>query len=134
MPRGQPRVGLPSPAMPGHARARSRAATLVGPVAIALALTVATAGCSEVRIRLGGLDVRPLQAQILEGLRAELPVELVEVTCPEGVQPRAGDVFLCRVLAADGSVGIVEVTQVDDQGNVAWELTDVLDPTEAAGG
>lgn len=98
------------------------------PVLLLLALALSATACSGFSLQIGGLDTSVLADDILVALESELPVDLDRVDCPSGVEPRAGDVFVCRVHAADGSVGTVEVTQVDDEGNVTWELTDVAAP------
>lgn len=101
-----------------------RRATLL----LLVSLALLTAACDGFSLQFGGLDTSVLADDILTELESELPVDLDRVDCPSGVEPRAGDVFVCRVHAVDGSVGTVEVTQVDDDGNVTWELTDVVAP------
>lgn len=98
----------------------------------ALLLSLATAGCGEWSLSFGGLDTGPLEAEveagIEQGIGAEVGIGIEEVSCPRNVQPRAGDVFVCRATAEDGSVATVEVRQVDDEGAVEWEVTDVAPP------
>lgn len=98
-------------------------------LALACALSLATAGCN-LSLSFGGLDTAGLEEEILAGLESEMGVDLDRAECPDSVEPRQGDVFVCRVHAADGSVGTVEVEQTDDQGNVTWELTEVLAPED----
>lgn len=114
-----------------------------------LLLALLGAGCGDLDLQFGGLDTGSLEAQILADVDARFPVDFEDVTCPEGIEPRAGDVFVCRVHAADGSVGVVEVTQLagdseacsditgaSESGEVCveWELTEVLAPEEAGAG
>lgn|GEM_PF-4133394 len=114
-----------------------------------LFLALLGAGCDGLDLRFGGLDTGSLEEQILADVDARFPVDFEEVTCPEGIEPRAGDVFVCRVHAADGSVGVVEVTQLAgdseacsdigattgaDDVCVEWELTEVLAPEESGTG
>lgn len=106
---------------------RSRSALLSGALVI---LALGLPACQAVSLQFGGLDTDTLEQEILTNLQSELPVQLDSVDCPAGVEPKAGDVFVCRVAAADGSVGTVEVQQVDDSGNVTWELTEVSAPDE----
>lgn len=98
------------------------------PTLLAVLLLLAI-GCSDVSLFFGGLDTGALEPRIEADLeqRAE-GIDIEEVECPGRVEPRAGRVFVCRVFAADGSVGTVEVIQVDDEGGVEWELTDVAAP------
>lgn len=102
-----------------------------------LLLSLATAGCGEWSLSFGGLDTGPLEVEveagIEEGIGASVGIEIEEVTCPRNVQPRAGDVFVCRATADDGSIATVEVRQVDDEGAVEWELTDVAPPPAPGG-
>jgi hypothetical protein len=101
--------------------------------AAALALALAAAGCGGVALDLGGLDggldTGPLERRIEADLEERVAgVDIDRVDCPGGVEPQAGRVFVCRAHSVDGSVGTVEVTQVDDAGTVEWELTDVAAP------
>ncbi|CAN5118895.1 hypothetical protein BH23ACT9_BH23ACT9_15250 [soil metagenome] len=95
-------------------------------------LPLLLAGCDQLSLSFGGLDTRPLEAEIEADIEAGMGVEAVididRVECPRRIEPRAGTVFVCRVIATDGSVGTVEVLQVDDEGSVRWELTDVAAP------
>lgn len=101
-----------------------RAVTLV-----LLSLAVATGGCDAVGIDLGGLDTGPLEGEIEADIEADAEgIDIDRVDCPDNIQPQRGDVFACRVHAVDGSVGTVEVRQVDDEGAVEWRLTDVQPP------
>jgi len=102
-----------------------------------LLLPLLLVGCGEFSLSFGGLDTDPLEqeieADIEEGIGAAASgIDIDAVECPRNVQPRAGDVFVCRAFAVDGSIGTVEVRQLDDAGSVEWELTDVAPP--AAGG
>ncbi|HUG83168.1 MAG TPA: DUF4333 domain-containing protein [Euzebya sp.] len=100
-----------------------------------LSLLLLLAGCSDVSLSFGGLDTKPLEQQIAadieEGIGAASGIDIDRVECPRNVQPRAGDVFVCRAFALDGSIGTVEVRQIDDAGSVEWELTDVAPPAAA---
>lgn len=91
-------------------------------------------GCGDYSLSFGGLDTEPLEQEIEAGIEegigaAEVGIDIEAVECPRNVQPQVGDVFVCRAIAVDGSIGTVEVRQVDDQGAVEWELTDVAAPT-----
>lgn len=102
------------------------------PVLLLLALALVAAGCGGVDLRFGGLDVGPLEAEIEADIEAGADgIDIDRVECPGGVRPEQGDVFVCRVHAVDGSLGTVEVTQVDDQGSVEWRVTDVRAPSSA---
>lgn len=93
-------------------------------------LAVALTGCEGgFSLSFGGLDTGPLEGEIEADIEARTGIAIESVACPDDVQPQAGRVFVCRAHAVDGSVGTVEVEQVDDAGSVEWELTDVAAPT-----
>lgn len=72
------------------------------------------------------LDTDSLAQQILTGIEDQAGVDITSVECPDDVPVEAGATFECSVTAADGTSGTVTVTQSDDQGNVTWEVTDVM--------
>jgi hypothetical protein len=42
------------------------------------------------------------------------------VVCPDEVTIADGESFQCTAATADGAITYIEVTQLDDQGNVSW--------------
>ena len=99
--------------------------------ALSIALAVLLSAC-DVDVSVGGgLNLRELEDEISEGLVEQTGVEIDSVRCPATRDPAEGDVFTCRVQAADGSEGLITVTQTDDEGNVNWEVTDVIGPDDA---
>lgn len=106
-------------------------------ILLSLLTGLLVAGCGDVSLPAGGLDgllpVRLDTGPLEETIASEIElgaegVRIDRVDCPGTIEPAAGTVFVCRVHAADGSVGTVEVRQVDDDGSVEWELTDVRPP------
>ncbi|MGI9017113.1 MAG: DUF4333 domain-containing protein [Euzebya sp.] len=98
-------------------------------IAVVLHLAVLLAGCSGFSLSFGGLDTGPLEQRIEADLETQASgIDIDRVECPGDVKPQAGRVFVCRAFAVDGSIGTVEVQQVDDAGSVTWELTDVAAP------
>jgi hypothetical protein len=98
-----------------------------------VALPLLLLGCDGVSLSFGSLDTGPLEAEIEAGIEAGLDtrsigIDIKSVECPRNVEPAAGTVFVCRAMAVDGSIGTIEVIQVDDEGSVEWELTDVAAP------
>lgn len=86
-------------------------------------------GCGGLSLSFGGLDTAPLEREIEADLEQQAAgIDIDRVECPRNVEPQAGRVFVCRAHAVDGSLGTVEVRQVDDEGSVEWELTDVAPP------
>jgi hypothetical protein len=107
----------------------------VRPPLVASLLLLLLAGCGDISLLFGGLDTGPLEQRIEEDLEATAEgIDIDRVECPDDVQPQAGRVFVCRAHAVDGSVGTVEVRQVDDAGAVEWELTDVSAPAGSTEG
>lgn len=88
-------------------------------IAALLTLAVLLAACQGPR-----LDPETLEREIETGLEAQaVGVDVTLVDCPDDVEPRVGDVFACRAESADGTTATIEVTQVDDEGNVEWVMT-----------
>jgi hypothetical protein len=102
---------------------------------LVLLLVLLAGGCEGVSLSFGGaLDTAPLEGEIEADLEQQATgIDIDRVECPGDVKPQAGRVFVCRAHAVDGSIGTVEVRQVDDQGSVEWELTDVAAPSSDAG-
>jgi hypothetical protein len=81
-----------------------------------LVLVPVLAACSA-----STLDADGVEAQILKALQDEgSPV--TEVACPESVDVATGARFTCTGTTPDGT-WTIEVTQVDDQGNLTFEVT-----------
>jgi hypothetical protein len=99
-------------------------------VVLVLLLAVSLTACDGFNLSFGGLDTGPREGRIEADLESQATgIDIERVECPENVAPEAGRVFVCRAFAVDGSIGTVEVQQVDDSGSVTWELTDVSAPT-----
>lgn len=91
-------------------------------VAATVLLLVVLAAACQLRPSLGGgLQTGNLEQEIRAGLRDASGLDVTSATCPEGLLPLAGDVFVCRATLADGQVIVVEVTQQDDDGTVTWQ-------------
>lgn len=67
------------------------------------------------------LNTQRAETEIEEGLRQQLDVQAVNVSCPEEVPIQAGLTFQCQVRSGQ-ETGRVDVTQQDDQGNIRWNL------------
>ena len=78
---------------------------------------IATTGCRTT------IDTENLEEQIAQGLKAQTGVTAESVNCPEDVEAEAGATFECTAEAEGGGMATITVTQVDDKGNVRWELT-----------
>ncbi len=103
-------------------------------LAVLLLAGLLLTGCGDFSLSFGGLDTEPLESEIEADLEQQAAgIDIDRVECPRNVEPQAGRVFVCRAHAIDGSVGTVEVRQVDDQGSVEWELTDVAPPSGEGG-
>jgi len=85
-----------------------------GVLGLALTLT----GCG------GHLDMGTITKSITDGLATQMGVTDVTVTCPTETRPlKAGDTFDCEAKPKEGGKLTLKVTQKDDQGNIAWELS-----------
>lgn len=64
-----------------------------------------------------------------ESIRRELKdvsgIEPTSVECPDEVEVEAGAMFECTATAPDGTPATITATQVDDEGNVDWEVTEI---------
>jgi Domain of unknown function (DUF4333) len=70
------------------------------------------------------LDTAQLERRIAHQLSDQLNVDGVGVSCPEDVRVAEGHRFRCTATASDGSDAVrIDVTQVDDDGNVTWEIS-----------
>jgi hypothetical protein len=69
------------------------------------------------------LDTAGLEDQIASLLRDRGGPQVSEVACPDDVKVAAGDTFDCTA-TGEGTTWTVQVTQVDDRGNVNIEIVD----------
>ncbi|HEX6132044.1 MAG TPA: DUF4333 domain-containing protein [Actinomycetota bacterium] len=67
------------------------------------------------------LDVPGLEEQLAAQVGERLGDDVV-VECPDRVPAEAGAVFECTAAAAAAGDVVVEVTQLDDEGNVEWRF------------
>jgi hypothetical protein len=82
-----------------------------------LALSVATGACTP---RM--LDSDQLERRLSRELSDQLDVPGIEVECPD-VEAREGSTLDCIARAPGETAGLrIVVTQVDDDGNVTWEI------------
>ncbi len=89
---------------------------LLPALAIALLVALPVAGCGTSK-----LNVDQAETEIESGLKQQLKLQTVDVSCPEEVEIKAQSTFQCSV-KGDGETGTVAVTQKDDQGNISWKL------------
>ncbi len=90
-------------------------------------------------LALGGcgmtLDIAGVEKSIRDGVVQQLGLAMTSVTCPqESRAAKAGDTFECTGKPEIGGSLSVEVTQKDDQGNIAWKVlksTGLFDMQEA---
>jgi len=68
------------------------------------------------------LDIARVEEVISEGIADQLGVVTASVECPDEVLIEAGNDFECTVTDDQGNTDVVAVTQVDDAGNISWEL------------
>lgn len=79
----------------------------------------------------GTFDAVQLGGEIAADLSAQLGGDF-EVDCPEDQPVEPGSTFECEAVDETGQVGIIGVTVVDEDGNVDWELLEIIDEGAAA--
>lgn len=104
---------------------RSRAVPSGSPphptLVLLLVVSVATGACTP-----RPLDTEQLERRLERGLSDRLRVPGITVDCPLEIEARDGSTFDCIARAPGESTGIrIEVTQLDDDGNVTWEIAGV---------
>jgi hypothetical protein len=80
------------------------------------------AGCG------GDVNKDKAQDQIASGIEAQTKADVKYVKCPGGVKAEKGATFQCEALIP------VNVTQVDKNGNVRWQITSFSGPPGGATG
>lgn len=81
-------------------------------------LSVATGACTP---RL--LDADQLERRLSREISERLHVANVAVECPDDTEARQGATSECVARAPGQTQGLrIEVTQLDDDGNVVWEI------------
>lgn len=78
--------------------------------------------CSFPLMACGGLDHQKIAQDIQQEVVRNGGVALQAVTCPQGIQPRAGETFECIGKMDNGYTFAISVQQQDEQGNVSWEI------------
>jgi hypothetical protein len=83
-----------------------------------LGLVVGLAGCST------KLDMAAIDKSVKEGLSSQLSLPIASVACPqEPMVAKAGATFECTATPEVGGKLTIKVTEKDDAGNIAWEVT-----------
>ncbi|MGH2640814.1 MAG: DUF4333 domain-containing protein [Actinomycetota bacterium] len=83
-----------------------------------LVLSVATGACTP---RM--LDADQLERRLSREISERLSVANVAVECPDDAEARQGETLVCVARAPGETQGLrIQVTQLDDDGNVAWEI------------
>ncbi len=93
---------------------RSRSARL----AAFAVLAIAAAACTKT------LDTDGLEDELRSQVEEQLDTTITSVDCPADIQAEAGATFECEAQEESGVTFTLQVTQSDDEGNVAWALTD----------
>ena len=69
------------------------------------------------------LDTAQLERRIERQLSDQLNVAGIDVSCPADVRVEEGGNFVCTATAPGETDTVrIRVAQVDDDGNVAWEI------------
>ncbi len=87
-------------------------------LALLLILSVAAASCAS-----RTLNSDQLERRLGRQLTDSLGVASIVAECPEDVEVRRGGTFECTARAPGETDGLrIDVTQLDDDGNVTWEI------------
>ena len=86
-------------------------------LALLLAVPLGSGSCVPRTLRTDELE-RGLGREVAEAL----DVAVIRVDCPTGIEVRRGDTFPCVATTPTGDRIRIEVTQVDDEGSIAWEV------------
>jgi Domain of unknown function (DUF4333) len=114
------RAGKP---LPNPLRAARTRGSLKALCFALLATGVGVAGCGG-----GDVDSEKAEKEIQKGLAAQTKGDVKYVKCPGGVDAKKGGTFRCEALIP------VNVTQVDDNGNIRWQITSFVGPPAGATG
>jgi hypothetical protein len=88
------------------------------PLAFLLIVPVAMGSCAP-----RTLNATQLERRLGRELSADLGVPGIVAECPVGVEVERGATFRCTARApGESDVLRVDVTQVDDDGHVTWEI------------
>ena len=69
------------------------------------------------------LDHDQLERTLAREISAQLDGPGIEVECPDDVEAGQGAMIECIARAPGETAGLrIEVTQLDDDGNVTWEI------------
>jgi hypothetical protein len=87
-------------------------------LALLLSVSVAVGSCAA-----RTLNTDQLERRLGRQLSDRLGVAGIVAECPEGVEVRRRATFACTARAPGEDVELrIDVTQLDDEGNVTWEI------------
>jgi Domain of unknown function (DUF4333) len=86
-------------------------------LALLLAVSLGIGSCVPRTLRTDQLE-RRLAREVVTAT----DVDGIRVDCPAGIEVRRGDTFVCVATAPNGDRMRIDVTQVDDEGSVTWEI------------
>jgi hypothetical protein len=86
-------------------------------VAALAAVALFAMGCTKT------LETSNLETTLASQMQDQLNLTGVKVACPDSLKVQAGTSFTCTATATDSTFEVT-VTQVDDQGNVTWKVSD----------
>jgi hypothetical protein len=67
------------------------------------------------------LNTDRAEKEIAKGLKAQLHLKSVTVSCPGDVKAKKGDTFNCTAKSG-GKTARIAVVQEDDNGRISWRL------------
>jgi uncharacterized protein DUF4333 len=81
------------------------------------AVAVLAVGCSK------SIDVPDLEQRLAGELQAELNIAYT-VNCPDEVEAKKGNDFVCSAKGEDGTDLTLRITQTDDNASVTYEIVE----------
>lgn len=73
------------------------------------------------------LNMDEVESELEKGVAQRTDGVNVEVECPDDIEAKQGENFECTATADDGTRAMIEVFQEDDDGNVRWEISELLE-------
>lgn len=87
-------------------------------LALLLFVSVAVGSCAA-----RTLNLDQLEGRLARQLSSRLGVDGIVAECPERIEVRKGSTFSCAARAPGEDLRLrVDLTQLDDEGNVSWEI------------
>lgn len=68
------------------------------------------------------VDGNEVGRRIHKEFERKTEIAIHSVKCPQDIESKAGQTFVCDIYALDGKILKIQVTLKDDQGDIAWSV------------